>query len=57
MRRRQRKLVGTVATIVFVIGYALVAMMLAQLRLHEGRAGRLAMALLRHRRHGVDPAT
>ena len=36
MRRRQRKLVGTVATIVFVIGYALVAMMLAQLRFTKG---------------------
>ena len=36
MRRRQRKLIGVVATIAFVIVYALVAMSLAQLGVTKG---------------------
>ena len=36
MRRRQRKLFGTAATIAFVIVYALVAMMLAQIGFTKG---------------------
>ncbi len=32
MRRRQRKLIGVVATLAFVVSYALVAMALAQAR-------------------------
>ncbi len=36
MRRRNRKLVGVAATIVFVIVYALVAMMLAQYHFTPG---------------------
>ncbi len=36
MRRRQRKFVGTIVTIVFVIVYALVAMALAQARFVSG---------------------
>jgi len=36
MPRRQRKLVGTLATIVFVVVYALVAMALSQIRFSVG---------------------
>ena len=36
MRRRQRKFVGVIATLAFVMVYALVAMALAQVRFVEG---------------------
>ena len=36
MRRRQRKFVGVIATLAFVIVYALVAMALAQARFVQG---------------------
>ena len=36
MRRRERKLIGVVATIVFVVVYALAAMALAQLEVTKG---------------------
>lgn len=39
MQRRQRKLIGAAATLVYVVVYALVAMTLAQARpLHEASA-------------------
>ena len=36
MRRRQRKLIGVIATICFVTSYALIAMALAQLQPVQG---------------------
>ena len=56
MRKSERKFMGAVLMLAFVIAYALIAMALAQAPVRAAGAGRAAGRLLCDPRDGLDPA-